>query len=70
MDTKLWLLGHELSMRGFIEQAWEIRRIANQYGELEEENDPKRLAISIMLSKLPDNLSKDVKSHIHELLDH
>ena len=47
-----------------------MRRIANQYGELEEENNLKRLAISIMLSKLPDNLSIDVKSRIHELLDH
>ena len=46
-----------------------MRTIANQYGQLEEDNDPKRLAISIMLSKLPDNINEGVAAYIHELLD-
>ena len=69
MDRQLWLLGHQLSMLGFTEQAWEIRTLANQYGELEEDNGPKRLAISVMLSKLPDNINEGVGACIHELLD-
>jgi len=69
MDKNLWLLGHQLSMLGLVEQAWEIRTLAHQYGDLADEN-LKRLPISIMLSKLQDNINTCVGARVHELLDH